>query len=309
MWKNIVIKYTQSVVSFIWRIFGLAYKCLLKIKVCEPYVIINIDGGICSQMHQYLLGYYIKTNGTHVLYDLTFFKFGKDINGSYARNFDLCDAFIDIEISKANFFIRNIYKENFYYEGRFPIEQDLSWEFFSAPIYAGGYYADSCLLYKDYERIFNINPLVLDNTNLAIYNSINEASVAVHVRRGDLANYNPAYGYPASKDYFRNSCLYFYKILNKPIFYFFSDEPDYIENEILPLLPSDLGYIIVRNGSEKGYFDLILMSKCSHHITSKGSLGKYASCLCPNHGTVIVLKDDIQLGPLQYNTTKRIIRI
>ena len=56
----------------------------------------------------------------------------------------------------------------------------------------------------------------------------------------------------------------------------------------------------IENGAERGYYDLFLMSRCHHHITSKGSLGKFASCLNPHRGIAVVLKDDRQLGPLAF---------
>lgn len=46
-----------------------------------PKVVLLMDGGVCSQMHQYLLGHLFGQKGYRVEYDLTFFKeWGSDMD-------------------------------------------------------------------------------------------------------------------------------------------------------------------------------------------------------------------------------------
>ena len=87
----------------ILRIIHYLYTLLIKFKICTPSIIIRMDGGICSQMHQYLLGEVFSRKGIKVEYDLSFFENdGKDINGNHARLFDLENAFPDIKLIKAS---------------------------------------------------------------------------------------------------------------------------------------------------------------------------------------------------------------
>jgi hypothetical protein len=44
---------------------------------------------------------------------------------------------------------------------------------------------------------------------------------------------------------------------------------------------------VTGNGSDKGYIDLYLMSKCDSFITSQGSLGKYARLLRSDDALII----------------------
>ncbi len=62
-------------------------------------------------------------------------------------------------------------------------------------------------------------------------------------------------------------------------FYFFSDEPDWVRDELIPQLYLTEGNckIVDINGSDKGYMDLFLIARCKHQITSKGTLGKYGA--------------------------------
>ena len=113
----------------------------------------------------------------------------------------------------------------------------------------------------------------------------------MHVRRGDLKVEVYAYGKPASSDYFKNAITYFKD--RKAYFYFFSDEPDWVSQTLLPLLPLSDNYKVVSiNGSDKGYMDLYLIAYCKHQITSKGSLGKYGALLMDNPRKTVILCDD-----------------
>ena len=103
---------------------------------------------------------------------------------------------------------------------------------------------------------------------------------AIHVRRGDLSISSVAYGVPCSTEYFAKTIKIVRALEPKARFYFFSDEPDYVQDVLLPALPSDLDSKIVGfNGSDKGYMDLALIAKCGYVIASIGSLGVYGAFL------------------------------
>lgn len=66
------------------------------------------------------------------------------------------------------------------------------------------------------------------------------------------------------------------------VFYIFSDEPDWCLGNILPLLPDVQAEICGGNGSERSWCVLLLMSQCSHIVTSQDSMGRYAAMLRPD---------------------------
>ena len=66
------------------------YRKAVKHRLIAPQVIVLMDGGVCSQMHQYLLGRIFENGGHKVLYDLSFYEeWGTDMNYQFVRNFDL----------------------------------------------------------------------------------------------------------------------------------------------------------------------------------------------------------------------------
>ncbi len=139
-------------------------------------------------------------------------------------------------------------------------------------------------------------PEVLDEQNRLLYSKIGSCacSVAVHVRRGDLKVEIPAYGKPASLEYFKSAVTYMQGKDKSSFFYFFSDEPDWVRDELIPQLRLTEGSckVIDVNGSDKGYMDLFLIARCRHQITSKGTLGKYGALLGDNPEKTVVLCDD-----------------
>ena len=69
------------------------------------------------------------------------------------------------------------------------------------------------------------------------------------------------------------------KNIREPKFFIFSDDIDYIKNNIIKKLSKTiLFYIVDINDNDKGYFDLFLMINCKHQIASNGSFGYYAYC-------------------------------
>lgn len=284
-------------------------KAVLR-NLITPEVIVLMDGGICSQMHQYLLGLLFSEKGYKVSYDLSFYdEWGQDLTYRFARNFDLLKAFPYLSLRRASEFKISIYKE------RFPVvtgnntgarTEDYSFMQRRPPVYLGGYYH----WYQDiwlasFRRVFHIDLSVLDAENRVVCSEIAgcRCSVGVHVRRGDMTVELPVYGKPATTEYFRRAVKYMDSKLQDPVYYFFSDEPSWVADTLLPQLGlggedvRERARIIDINGSDKGYMDLFLIAQCAHQITSKGTIGKYGALLkdCPDK--IVVMCDDVSEYP------------
>lgn len=270
---------------------------LRKIKrLFSAEIIIKTDGGISSQMHQYLLGRLYAEKGFQVSYDLRWFKkHGKDMNGVFERNFELLEAFPTLEFQKSNSLKVFIYQKFYPTQSNYfdHSNNDIFLFDLIPPKYLGDYYHSPTEVWsKLFPKYFKSNSQVL-NEQKTLFDEIkqNKQSVAIHVRMGDLKEFNPAYGHPASVQYFQKAIHYFEQKFSQPFFYFFSDEPVSVEKELLKNLSvSANAYKIV--STEKGYTDLFLISACSHQITSKGSLGKFGALLNDSPEKIVVLCDD-----------------
>lgn len=252
---------------------------------------LKMDGGICSQIHFYLIGQILsEQNEGDIYYDLNWYKHnGKDCNNNFVRNFDLLKAFPHLILKKQKSgLLRRIYISFFYNLNKYRntgLEDNPAISNIKAPAYIDGYfhYPDDVYLEK-FSQIFRIESSVLPKNNMPIYNEIINSNqltqtCAVHVRRGDLALSHPIYGEPTDLNYYLKSFEIISKIDDKTRYFVFSDEPDWFKKEILPHLFSYDISIVDINGSDRGWCDLILMSRCTHQITSQGSMGKYAAML------------------------------
>ena len=268
-----------------YKIQRIAIKCSLKRNPRQ--VIVMIDGGICSQIHQWRIGAALRARGVDVEYDIQWFKTsGKDINGKFVRNFDLLRAFPNLEFRVASDAKIKYFKKHFSYN------ENTDGAFISArtPKYFGYYYPS---YYQDLLPFeYTIDEAVLDDYNKNVARQIKEDKhpIGIHVRRGDMAitQHNWVVCPP---EYFVNAVKYFINKYKDASFYFFSDEPDWIQNNILPLL-NDIEnpiYLVSHNGSDKGYMDLALMSYCEHFVSSQGSMAKYANILNHNKNKIFIM--------------------
>lgn len=241
-------------------------------------IIVRVDGGICAQVAFVSMGLYLqeKFAGQAVVkYDLSWYReYGKDLTGKFPRNWDAPKAFPGLELPEAtedecNYFSRHYNKCDSEIEG------------FGYPLYIGGYpnrYPTMCRMAP--KLIERFHPNLNESTKRHLEFIAAGLTCAIHVRRGDLAVYNPAYGQPATIDYFTKAVKIIRGLEPNVRFLLFSDEPDWVRNELVPALPKGSEYVVAEgNGSDGGYLDLFLISKCDYIISSSGSLGVFGAVL------------------------------
>ena len=113
-----------------------------------------------------------------------------------------------------------------------------------------------------------------------------ENVVGIHVRRGDLAKGdNPIYG-GVTDGYFLRAIDFCNQHFNPCKYLFFSDEPDWVEQNICNHL--SMPFEIIRGN--KPWEDLRLLSQCPIIVASQGSFGKVAAQL--NQQAVLIQCDN-----------------
>lgn len=269
-----------------------------KIKQNDNLVILWVGGGLCGQIRKYILGKYIeKKYNKKVKYDINWYKYnGLDDIKKLNRNFDLLKIFPDLDFEIANDYEINIYKSCFHFSSN-PLYQfnDLLLEYKN--IYLDGTPYDKNCFYEIKEIIKNKLDFEtylydkLDDKNKYILNEIRNCnSVAIHVRRGDFK----LYGF-VEDDYYINSINEIIKNVKSPKFFIFSDDIDYVKNNIIKKLSSTVLFSIVDiNDNDKGYFDLFLMMNCKHQIVSNGSFGYFAYCFNKNKDKILITPENMR---------------
>lgn len=128
-----------------------------------------------------------------------------------------------------------------------------------------------------------------DEKNRQVLKEIqNGQAVSVHIRRGDYVSNPKAHAYHGlcSAEYYRAAAGFIAgKLASDPVFYVFSDEPDWAKAHLdLPFETRILGH----NDSEHNYEDLRLMAACRHHIIANSSFSWWGAWLNPSPEKIVV---------------------
>ena len=143
-----------------------------------------------------------------------------------------------------------------------------------------GYYLDVQDVVSDI-LVFADRPMLLFEDEIRSRNS-----VSVHVRRGDyVGTYRMQ---EAGETYYKKAVEYILKNVNDPVFYFFSDDPDYVRESFDWL---DNKVIVRGNDTSDSSNDMYLMSLCKHNIIANSSYSTWAAYLNNNPDKIVVYPD------------------
>jgi hypothetical protein len=110
-------------------------------------------------------------------------------------------------------------------------------------------------------------------------------AVSLHVRRGDYVSdrtVNALHGI-CSLDYYRRAVAHVMERVERPEFFIFTDDPDWVRANLKLGAPA---YLIAHNGNAP-VEDLRLMSLCRHHILANSSFSWWGAWLAERPGQVV----------------------
>ena len=107
-------------------------------------------------------------------------------------------------------------------------------------------------------------------------------SVSVHVRRGDYVKFASTHAIhgTCSTGYYRNAMQQLRERFPDARFFFFSDEPEWIRQNLAP--DESVGSVISLNKGRDSWKDMCLMSHCRHHIIANSSFSWWGAWLNRN---------------------------
>jgi hypothetical protein len=112
-------------------------------------------------------------------------------------------------------------------------------------------------------------------------------AVSLHVRRGDYAAdaATRAYHGLCPLDYYRHAAAYVSERVRDPVFFLFSDDPDWTRANL------DLGaraIAVGHNGPDDGAEDLRLLSLCRHHVIANSTFSWWGAWLCADPSKIVI---------------------
>lgn len=270
-----------------------------KNKTDDNFIVVTMCCGFADQIHHYICGLALEIlYNKKVKYDIEWYA-----TGTKNRDFVLKKLFPDIPI--ATYEEAVYHKFHFDYgshNGRFASFEDYIINNENAYLYDYESWPKNLKKYNPdgekkvfekidlSERIFS----QLDKTNLDCVQRINktEASVAVHVRRGDYSDI------AVDRNYFLKAIDALRKKIGddkKIKLFFFSDNMKWIKRKLIGSLSKNIAYeLLSHNDQNHGYIDLYLMSCCKYQIASIGHFCATAFLFNKHKDKILVTPKNIE---------------
>lgn len=267
-------------------------------------IITNVIGGIGNQMFQFAHGLSISLDTDRPLrLDVSEFD-----NYSLHHGYELSRVFVGPFVTatqsdidgvlgwRGKRYIKKLLARRYFKSirpNRFFIEENLAHseaaKFNEAPVYIQGYWQSEKYFIRHElavrEAFIFKNTLDYDNAELAERINTSNA-VAVHIRRGDYVSNkqtNRIHGL-CSIQYFQKAIEEIIKKVEKPSFFIFSDDINWVKKNIV--FPK-LHVYVENNIGLRSYIDMHLMSLCKHHIISNSSFSWWGAWLKKTAGFTI----------------------
>lgn len=112
-------------------------------------------------------------------------------------------------------------------------------------------------------------------------------SISIHFRRGDYVTNPVAEKVLGVLDaaYYKRAIAHMASKVKDPIFYLFSDDIDWVKNNFL----IDYKYRIIKPfNADKHWYDMLLMSKCRHHIIANSSFSWWGAWLNDDPKKIVI---------------------
>jgi len=270
-------------------------------------IIVQLTGGLGNQMFQYALGRVLShKNSDKLTLDLSNYNpFFNTMDTIRSFELDIFNLKYEeasrselVRLSDSNpiiNFINSIFKTKI---NPFPVgfTPEIAHKFqrqvlqLKGSIYLRGYWQTE-KYFKDYRDLirneFKFTKKTGSRNKVVLADIKRTNSVSVHVRRGDYVNIKTtkAFHGTCGPNYYLRSASYIEKNIINPIYYVFSDDPEWCKNN---LKLSGRTVIIDHNKGNDGWMDMWLMSNCKHNIIANSSFSWWGAWLNENSSKIVI---------------------
>lgn len=116
-----------------------------------------------------------------------------------------------------------------------------------------------------------------------------DKAVSLHVRRGDYLQpkFYEKYGTVCGLTYYQNAIVEMGRHIDGTHYYVFSDDVEWVKEN----LPIDGATYVNWNAGADSWQDMMLMSRCRHHIICNSTFSWWGAWLNPSPGKVVIAPD------------------
>lgn len=264
-------------------------------------ITVILSGGLGNQMFQYAAGRALSLKSQTELSIDTYLLRKK--TKATVRNFELKVFDIDIKNNNAlrnalitkSFFLLNKYHLKNIIFSLFNVfrdkkaqDYDSRFESLGNKVTLFGYFQNEKYfksIYDDLRKNFEFI-VPIDNKNADISKKIiSTNAISLHIRRGDYLNPNTNLALLDLR-YYKKSISYIKKQIAAPVFYIFSDDPDWVK---INLDLSDCEHTFIDwNTGANSFRDMQLMSLCQHNIIANSSFSWWGAWLNKNPEKIVI---------------------
>ena len=268
-------------------------------------IIVKIMGGLGNQLFQYAFVEKLKSMGKDVKVDLSIYEDTPE--GTTVRDsiYDMLNTKYEIATREEidSLFKRDIWSKiwrrisknaNAYYENEPSYKPEILKR---TKGYLVGYWQSEKYFKDMRSRIVEAFDLseMMKNGDAAILDDreSDTESVALHIRGGDYLNKLNVgtFGGICTKEYYCKAIEYIAQKIKNPKFYIFTNDKEYAKTIVDAVLDSageSISYQFVEGNNEShAYLDLVLMSKCKHHILANSSFSWWGEYLSDQSGITV----------------------
>lgn len=268
-------------------------------------IIVKIMGGLGNQLFQYALVEKLKSMGKDVKVDLSIYEDTPEEITVRDSIYDMLNTKYEIASQEEmdSLFKRDIWSKiwrriskntNAYYENEPSYKPEILKR---TSGYLVGYWQSEKYFSDMRPRIveaFDFSE-VMKGGDAAILDDqeSDTESVALHIRGGDYLNKLNVgtFGGICTKEYYCKAIEYIAQKIKNPNFYIFTNDKEYAKTILDAVLEStgeSIYYHFVEGNDEShAYLDLVLMSKCKHHILANSSFSWWGEYLSDQSGITI----------------------
>jgi len=274
---------------------------ILRLSISDAMITVGIGGGTGNQMFQYtiarslahdlntdfalnlyqynLLPSFLLKSEKHQRYNLRHFNINENFSSSF--------KFISATIKR--FFNSNL---NYVQEGNIFssfVKYNSDINDLRGDIFLRGNWQNEKYFLHNQDIIRNDFKIVTPPTekNKSLIDEISSKnSVALCVRRNDYLQpfWKAQLGFTTLK-YYEDAVETIIKKVKNPVFYVFSDDPEWVQKNIILDHPTTF---ITHNDVDKDYEDLRLMSSCKHFIISNSTFHWWGAWLSLNKDKIVI---------------------
>lgn len=139
---------------------------------------------------------------------------------------------------------------------------------------------------NEIRKEFSLRKPLKEQDEIIVHEIRDANSVSIHIRRGDYANYGHTKKFHGiiPIQHYKKCVTYFLETIKNPIFYIFSDDPEWCMDN----LDLKINKKIISNSERSPQEDMILMSGCKHHIIANSSFSWWAAWLNANQSKIVI---------------------